>query len=215
MTKTTSLIALFALAAATLQAAPKTNLTAHDQHSLTVRIYDYAGLDEQTLDEAAQLAQALYARAGVQTRWIRCRISLDEPVYHPSCPETPGPDTLRMRIMPQTPTGIAGVNQIVFGFALTPSEKNQFGTTASVFWDRIAKQADRSAVTHADLLATVMAHEAGHLLLGLKSHSLEGLMSARWDKAQLRKMAQGGVRFQGKQRRTIQSSVAARIAAAQ
>lgn len=210
MTKTTLSLALLTLLSGSLDAAPKLE---HTTRPVTVRMYDYAGLGAEALAEAGDLAREIYTRAGIETRWIRCRVSLDEPVYDSSCAETPGPDVLRMRIMPKTPEHIAGVNRVVFGFALTAGGKGRFGTTASVFWDRVLQAAKSPKVTRAELLAAVMAHEAGHLLLGLDSHSQEGLMAARWDTNQFTKISQGTLRFLGRQRRIVQRSAIKRLTA--
>lgn len=209
MTKTTLSLTLITIAA-TLDAAPKTEPPAEP---LTVRLYNYAGIEVALLEEAASLAQEIYSLAGVETVWIRCRVSLDEPVYDPSCTETPGPDVIRMRIMDETPDHIAGVNHVAFGFALPARGKGKFGTAASVFWDRISETAARSKVTDAALLAAVMAHEAGHLLLGFNGHSQQGLMAARWDEAQMTKISHGGMRFIGKQKKIAAASVRERLAA--
>jgi len=54
------------------------------------------------------------------------------------------------------------------------------------------------------ILGSVMAHELGHLLLGLNSHSVTGLMRARWGNDELRCLDMGTLVFlpeQGKRMR--------------
>ena len=40
-----------------------------------------------------------------------------------------------------------------------------------------------------------MAHEGGHLLLGMNSHSNHGLMSGRWEQEEFNKIAEGRVQL--------------------
>jgi hypothetical protein len=55
------------------------------------------------------------------------------------------------------------------------------GRIVYIFYDRIYRIAafHNTAVQHG--LGHVMAHEIGHVLLGVNSHSAEGLMRAAWE----------------------------------
>jgi hypothetical protein len=70
-----------------------------------------------------------------------------------------------------------------------PDEKGA-GYFAYVFYDRIQELAQRRRLGHA-LLADVMAHEIGHLLLGSTSHFASGIMCAHWNYEKLRKVSEG------------------------
>jgi hypothetical protein len=54
------------------------------------------------------------------------------------------------------------------------------GLNVRVFDDRIQDTAMRENRTHAAVLAHVIAHEIGHVLLRANAHSRRGLMSALW-----------------------------------
>ncbi len=206
MTKTTLFLASFALIAAPLQAV------APDGQSLTVRIYNYAGVDAALVLEAAETAEAIYRRSEVETRWVLCELPGVESDLDQPCPGAQSPDTILMRIAPTAPKSQEGVHETVFGFAL-PS-KGGFGTIASAFWDRISTTAGKSGMGPVHLLAFVMAHEAGHLLLGRNSHSQEGIMGAEWDEEGVVKIAQGGVSFIGSQKKRLRKGAEARLLAA-
>jgi hypothetical protein len=74
-----------------------------------------------------------------------------------------------------------------------PNEKGA-GYFAYVFYDRIQELAQRRRLGHA-LLADVMAHEIGHLLLGSTSHSASGIMCAHWNYEELRNVSEGAMAF--------------------
>ena len=69
------------------------------------------------------------------------------------------------------------------------------GTIAYLLFDRIREFARASGGQPASLLGLVIAHEIGHLLLGMKSHSDSGVMQARWNNAQLQQIASGKLIF--------------------
>jgi len=213
MTKTTLFLASIALAIPSLQAtAPVAHTEAQEPAArvLTVRIYNYAGVDAAIVREAAAMAREIYLRSGVETRWTICKMPGAGLDFDEACEGGQRPDTLKMRIV-RTAPGQDGVDYLVFGFALPG--KAGFGTVASVLWERISETAELSKVTPAQLLGFVMAHEAGHLLLGFNSHSAEGMMSGRWDEERFKKISQGSLNFIGKQKQRIQAGAEARLLA--
>jgi hypothetical protein len=55
-----------------------------------------------------------------------------------------------------------------------------------------------------------MAHEVGHLLLPIQSHSSRGLMRAHWDRNDLELAQEGRLRFTGEQADLIRSKLSRR-----
>jgi hypothetical protein len=82
------------------------------------------------------------------------------------------------------------------------------GYFAYVFYDRIQELAQRRRLGHA-LLADVMAHEIGHLLLGSTSHSASGIMCAHWNYEELRKVSEGAMSFIPSQSRIMRDRLRA------
>jgi hypothetical protein len=84
-----------------------------------------------------------------------------------------------------------------------------------VFWKRAQELGTTSSQGVDRILGSVMAHELGHLLLGLNSHSVSGLMRARWENDELRCLDMGTLVFlpeQGKRMRArIVDTSSARI----
>lgn len=67
--------------------------------------------------------------------------------------------------------------------------------TARIFFSEVKDFARAWDVDIGTLLAHVMAHEIGHLLLPHVPHSATGLMKAEWDKALVREAAAGSLTF--------------------
>jgi hypothetical protein len=51
---------------------------------------------------------------------------------------------------------------------------------ATVFHDQVEAVARRTGVARSELLGRALAHEVGHLLLGVRGHSRTGIMRAVW-----------------------------------
>jgi hypothetical protein len=85
------------------------------------------------------------------------------------------------------------------------------GAYTTVFYNRVKESAHRSRLSEASVLSCAIAHEFGHLLLGARSHSLEGIMRARWKPEDLRHALLGNVHFTDGQEEAIRRSVAARV----
>jgi hypothetical protein len=55
-----------------------------------------------------------------------------------------------------------------------------------------------------------MAHEIGHLLLGNGSHSLNGLMGARWKADEMALLVRGSLRFSAEETERLKQAIAVR-----
>lgn len=78
--------------------------------------------------------------------------------------------------------------------------------TAHIFFQQVEDLAFRSHVNVSRLLAYVVAHEIGHLLLPQMRHSLTGLMKADWDSDSVREAALGSLTFTGSQIKRLRAS---------
>jgi hypothetical protein len=79
----------------------------------------------------------------------------------------------------------------------------QSGAQATVFYDRIEALGRLAGISVATLLGHAMAHEIGHVLLGTTEHSSDGIMKARWGKADYQRAAMGFLEFTPSQRAAI------------
>ena len=87
--------------------------------------------------------------------------------------------------------GYSTAASTVMGVALRTSS----GATAQVFFNQVQDFAHRWRVDVGRLLAYVIAHEVGHLLLPRMPHSATGLMKADWDTDLVRQAAAGSLTF--------------------
>ena len=81
------------------------------------------------------------------------------------------------------------------------------GLNVRVFDDRIQDAAMRENRTHADVLAHVIAHEIGHVLLRANAHSRRGLMSAVWTDYEYGIIDRGLMFFTAAQSKTMQMTL--------
>ena len=73
------------------------------------------------------------------------------------------------------------------------------GFTAQVFFSQVQDFARTWRVDVSTLLAHVIAHEIGHLLLPRMPHSATGLMKSDWDRDLVREAAAGALTFTDEQ----------------
>jgi len=92
-----------------------------------------------------------------------------------------------------------------------PGSPDNPGVYARVFYAHIQGKAEREGVTPAALLGLAVAHEFGHLLLGPRAHSAEGIMHANWSHRDMQRGAQGQLRFTAQQAPLIRANAQSRI----
>jgi hypothetical protein len=135
---------------------------------VAIRVYDTSGLEAGVLGSALTAASPLLADAGIDAVWEDCGVE-------DSCGRPLAVGELIVRVVKapeQSP--VTRVGEAV----LDP--KRNAGVFATIYADRIAALAATTAVDSAPLIGRVIAHEIGHLLLGLSSHRTTGLMRPRW-----------------------------------
>ena len=96
-----------------------------------------------------------------------------------------------------------------FGIA-QPSTTGGFGYMAYIFYHRVAELCGRQ-YPKAPVLGHMIAHELGHLLLGLSSHSRAGIMRVPWRSKDLQIACQNGMRFTKQQSNRIRANVQRRF----
>ena len=182
------LLVVVPLASAQISATPTTPLGLGPK--MTISVHDYADVPSKLLSAAEEQAREIYRRAGLETVWLNCSPKLEK-IEPESCHFS---DTthLTLKISPHALNVQVRDRVDVLGTAY-PDDKG-VGYFAYVFYDRVQELAERQRLGHR-LLADVMAHEIGHLLLGSNSHSLSGIMCAHWNYDQLRNISEGAMWF--------------------
>ena len=131
-----------------------------------------AGVPATILKDSQDEVARIFADAGLRVEWT----------------ET-GP-RFTVQIVPIA-LGYGRPSSPVMGVAL----RNRSGATARIFFNQVQDSARTWDVDVSTLLAYVIAHEIGHLLLPYVPHSTTGLMKAEWDRALVREAAAGSLTF--------------------
>ena len=147
------------------------------EREVTIRIADEAGVPTKVLAPAKAQAGKIFARIGLRVRWeTTASIAAPEPIDTSCGAPRPNLDTIDVAIQPSL-VGEKG-RQIASALPFTSS-----GSRITVYYDRVSGNhlnADRLPVA---LLAHVLAHEIGHVLLGTNGHARLGVMKASWTRA--------------------------------
>jgi hypothetical protein len=178
--KTGSYLALGALL---LLRAIEARASEPSEARMTILVYDYIPLDDETLRASEDEAGRIFQHAGVKIAWRHC--------YPPrtgteiGCPN-PAPATPAVRLVAQFHPVAGLVRADTMGFWT--------GDMATVSFEEIEKVSHSGAGPVTEILGLSMAHEIGHVLLG-GAHSASGIMRARWGQADWTLASQGKLVF--------------------
>jgi len=146
-------------------------------------VYDAVGVSPRERHSAEAHAAGILKDAGIAVAWRECPSELDDCVAPLEATEV----IVRLVNSP----GRAFVTDDLadsLGYSLVDAEEGR-GWLATIFVDRIDRTARGANVTGSRLFGRAIAHEIGHLLLGLPTHAQRGLMRGRWTADQLRQNA--------------------------
>jgi hypothetical protein len=143
--------------------------------SLTVRLYNSSRIPADELGAARDVADAILRDTGIDVVFRPCGPSAGGT---DSCDEPLKRSEVVVRII-DAPTFNATLHPDAYGVTYIVKDINR-GWLATVFSDRIGAAAERVGVEPGTLLGRVMAHEIGHLLLGIDYHGPVGVMRAEW-----------------------------------
>jgi hypothetical protein len=187
--------------------------------TIFIRVYDSAEVPKGTWTWAMRRAGEIFREAGVETSWVRFIDPRTEMVQREHTVDLADAPGLKLRILPRFVAMRRGLAEDMTGYALVPAE---FGRAAyaAVFYDRIVLAAQEGQWGEpeemlGEILAHVMAHELGHLLLGTNSHSRTGIMRAQWSWEDLRPLDAVRLHFTSAQAEIICSQALARVKAGQ
>jgi hypothetical protein len=163
--------------------------------SLTVVIFDYAGIPRRVLVSAAREGRRAFRAAGVETNWILCG-----PRQSCYVPERFVQVKILPRALKSTPVSTEGLA------STTMCSTTEHCAASYVFYDRVLAFAG-DVCSPADVtLGYVMAHEIGHLM-GL-GHRPGGIMEAGFTARDLHKAAAGWLSFAPEDARDLRAAVA-------
>lgn len=161
------------------------------QPKFTVRVYDLAHVREPVLTHALEAGREVFRQAGVESAWVTTPSQ--------SC-ETA---TFTVRIM-RGRSRMPGAPD-AWGVAWL-TKNGDPPNRADVYFGDVREHAITESES-AWLLANVMAHEVGHLLLG-GQHSMAGLMNGHWSKEDTRRAMVIPLRFERNETARLLQAVA-------
>ena len=154
-------------------------------HPLTISLQmtNEARVPVHLLEESQDEVTRIFARAGLTVRW------------------TDTNPRFTVHIVPQV-LGYGRAGSSVMGVAL----RQPNSAKAQVFFKQVEDFARAHRVDSSSVLAYVIAHEIGHLLLPGGAHSPTGLMQAQWDRALVHNATTGSLTFTEAQAARIRAS---------
>ena len=164
---------------------------------VVVRVYDVTGMADVDRRDALDIARNALAAANVQVVFKNCGSIGPK---DDSCKRPPEHGERIVRIL-NAPKNLPPGMGTHLGNALVDSSANG-GVLATIYADRVTRvsagQIDRSL-----LFGRVIAHELGHLLLGVTAHSNSGLMREFWTDQQVRRNESSDWAFSAEDRQRI------------
>jgi hypothetical protein len=148
---------------------------------------------------------------GVPVSWVHCSEFDERTPAAGLCQQAAQPGALRVDVLPKAATR-RGASVGSAGYAI-PVGPGDFGVHCGVFYDRV-QQISRQTANEGTVLGHAIAHELGHLLLGVDAHSPEGLMRAHWTPRDLDFAAQGKLLLLDGEKQKIQRNISNRLLAA-
>jgi hypothetical protein len=181
------------------------------QASFTVHFRNHAEVDSKQLAEAERVAAAIFTKAGVGSSWVETDDVSESQNSNSVDQNRTSPSHIYVCILSQSLADF-GLSKNALGLAPGSGPHRQF---AYVFYDRVKELARKQLIAqfggtiseHASLsqilgeaiiskiLGEVIAHEIGHILLNLPSHSQTGIMRGHWDLKDLHEASYGSLLF--------------------
>jgi hypothetical protein len=165
---------------------------------LTLVVYDHAHLGEARLAEVENTTSEIFRRTGVQLVWIE-GFAYAAKRRDALTPAREDPAILVVKLQPESEVARYGVRSVCGGIG--------FASGAIIFVPRIDP---RSAVSDVTRTGYVIAHEIGHVLLGLNAHSIVGIMRGTLLQRDWESAAQGTLAFTQSQKQKIRTWIAER-----
>jgi hypothetical protein len=154
-------------------------MAGQDRATVAISVKNDARVSERELRKAEQLATHVFHNAGIDVRWA----AVD------GCEQNTEP---LICVVVSVDPGKAEPGGDVFGTAsATPIG---MGKHVSVFYPSV-RALNYERLDTAGVLGYVIAHETGHILLGVNSHAKLGIMQPRWEASQLRRASMGTLLF--------------------
>jgi hypothetical protein len=190
---------------------PLVKLPPQDWHpQIIVRVHNYAHIDNGLLFSAEAVATGILREASVEAKWVYCPLTQEEEERYPRCPADWGTNAFVLNIL--TPEMVARIQTRVENLGSAPAPCNEDATSCpiSVFYFRVAGQAEQFSIRPERLLGHVLAHEVGHMLGA--NHSSKGVMRGEWGRDDLKLMGFSILEFSTDQAKQLRAALSRRAA---
>ena len=185
---------------------------------ITIRVYNYAKVAPQTQLKAEKAAAEVFRKAGVEIEWVDSPVTSESRLENATDRRASDASQMRLLILSTALADSMGLPNNVMGLAPGAGPNRE---QAYVFYGRVKELAlrqmnaagyrrvDRPATT-GQILGTMIAHELGHVLLNMPSHSETGIMRGKWDLKDLQDTADGKFLFTPEQSVVMRAEVVRR-----
>jgi hypothetical protein len=165
---------------------------------LTMRVQNGAGLSARELARAEQIAAAILQKVGLDVVWVDAVEAGDRSL---------GPAEFRLHIVDKRPASLSGD---AAGYALIFPAETGAENYAGVSYPMVRDMAASLQTCVERMMGITMAHEIGHLLLGSKAHSRQGIMSPAFREREMRQAERGELGFTVEEGARMREEVARR-----
>jgi hypothetical protein len=176
--------------------------TAGETAGIRVVVIDYMRVQPGVLGNAKKTASEILGAAGIPIEWVACVASTEEP-----CPQMM-PSDIHLRLQGREMAKQAGLKPACLGYAVSGGG---LGSVAGVFLHQAIELQRVEGIPLHQILGAAIAHEIGHLLMAEHGHSRAGLMRAKWDTADMKRLAQGLLTFSEQQGQRMAASTRERL----
>ena len=173
---------------------------AENAPEILIRVINYAQIPSDSVKAAEREAGRIFSAAGLLTQWVNCPGKGSPTDTFNACNQPLEPHEIVLRLISESTN--EPYRDTVFGSAVVP-------LVASVYVNYAVRSAkrDNAEFEVPVILGSVIAHEIGHLLLGLNSHSATGIMQKRWERKQLQLVTTGNLLFTAAQGKSMQAEM--------
>lgn len=182
---------------------------------ITIHAYNFAQVDDRTLREAEQVATGIFRKAGVEAQWVDIAFTSQDMQSHSAAHLPYNLSDLQLDILPPVMVQRLRAPANVMGVAPGTEPDRRL---VYLFYDRVKALAEKEMKARVDgaisvyairvqILGHAIAHEIGHILLNLESHSDTGIMRGDWDLKQLQDACYGYLVFTPPQAEAIRLEI--------
>ena len=191
----------FTLVAVTLNWAAGLSL-AQPRPAITLRVVNEGGLPTRYLSMAEKETVRIFRQAGIDLVWLECASGRAEWGSGNLCQRELGPSEFWVRIVKRAP---AATSAEMLGFA--ELDEGLGRASAGVYYPAAVALAEKWPARVGEILGAAIAHETGHLILGVHAHSMRGVMVAHWGRAQFELISISELNFTGVEARELREQI--------